>query len=113
MIIYFRSLKGVIQSNQTLVLQNIVREQSGIYQCEVANKQGISLSNPIELKVKFAPVCTTEHVFVFGVTFHETVHLRCDVEANPTDVNFYWKLHNSHQLDLVTYNQFNTRYFYL
>lgn len=32
------------------------------------------------------------------------------MDANPTGVNFFWKLHNSHQLDLVTYNQFNTRY---
>lgn len=35
-----------------------------------------SRSNPIELKVKFAPVCHTDYVFVFGVTFYETVHLR-------------------------------------
>lgn len=101
---------GVIQSNQTLVLQSVTREQSGIYQCEVTNKQGTTLSNPIELKVKFAPVCQTDYVFVFGVTFHETVHLRCDVDSNPTEVSFFWKLHNSHQLDLVTYNQFNMRY---
>lgn len=32
------------------------------------------------------------------------------MDANPGGVNFFWKLHNSHQLDLVTYNQFNTRY---
>lgn len=44
---------------------------------------------------------------VYGVGFHETIHLRCDVDANPSEVTFYWKLHSSHQMDLVTFNQFN------
>lgn len=38
-----QSQTGVIQSNQTLVLQSVVKEQSGVYQCEVTNKQGTSL----------------------------------------------------------------------
>lgn len=61
--------QGIIQSNQTLVLQSVVRKQSGAYQCESTNRQATSLSNPIHLKVKFAPVCRTDFVYVYHVWF--------------------------------------------
>lgn len=48
---------GVIQSNQSLVLQKVNRKQSGVYRCEVTNSQGTTLSNPIALNIRYAPVC--------------------------------------------------------
>lgn len=54
--------KGVIQSNQTLVLQRVTRGQAGSYQCEASNKHGTSLSNVIDLRIRFAPVCTSDVV---------------------------------------------------
>lgn len=32
---------------------------------------------------------------VFGVARHETARIICELEANPTDVQFIWKFNNS------------------
>lgn len=53
---------GVIQSNQSLVLQKVNRKQSGVYRCEVTNSQGTTLSNPIALNIRYAPVCRSSFV---------------------------------------------------
>ncbi len=55
---FFPSL-GVIESNQSLVLQRVPRWRNGTYQCQCANHQGTVISNTIDLEVKFAPVCRT------------------------------------------------------
>ena len=59
---FFVCLKGIIQSNQTLVLQRVSRNQSGIYQCEASNAQGNTISNKINLVIKYAPVCKDNYM---------------------------------------------------
>ncbi|XP_074593434.1 uncharacterized protein LOC141849125 isoform X6 [Brevipalpus obovatus] len=81
---------GIIQSNQTLVLQRVSRKQSGTYQCEASNQQGGALSNTINLTIRYAPVCRSDYFLVYGVPLHETVNLQCDVDANPSRVSFHW-----------------------
>lgn len=57
-----RPTAGVIQSNQSLVLQRVNRAQSGSYQCEAANAHGSALSKTIQLNIRYAPVCRTGNV---------------------------------------------------
>ena len=57
-----KSAHGIIQSNQSLVLQKVNRKQSGVYKCEVTNTQGTTLSNPISLNIRYAPVCRSSFV---------------------------------------------------
>lgn len=102
---------GVIQSNQTLVLQRVSRSQSGSYECETSNKLGQSISNTINVKIRFAPICSTEDdvILIFGVSLHESVNLVCEVIANPAQVSFNWKFQGNS--DLMSFNQINdTRY---
>lgn len=48
---------GVIVSNQSLVLQKVRRAHRGKYTCSATNIEGEGVSNPIHLRVQFAPLC--------------------------------------------------------
>ncbi|CAG2105035.1 unnamed protein product, partial [Medioppia subpectinata] len=96
---------GIIQSNVSLVLQRVTRSQSGTYQCEATNQQGIALSNAIHLKIRYAPVCSTPFTLAFGVSLHESVDLECNVDANPPQVSFQWKFEGI--TDLANFNKIN------
>lgn len=52
----------MIVSNQTLVLQRVTRGQSGRYQCEATNRIGTTVSNAIDLRIRFAPICSSDVV---------------------------------------------------
>ncbi|XP_053205304.1 uncharacterized protein LOC128389701 isoform X2 [Panonychus citri] len=99
------SQHGVIQSNQTLVLQRVSRKQSGTYQCEAGNNQGTALSNTINLTIRYAPFCRNENILVYGVALHETIYLECDVDANPSRVSFQWK--HQYNSELLPFNIVN------
>lgn len=46
---------------------------------------------------------------MYGVSSFETVHLQCDVDANPPQVSFNWKLQSNSFLE--SFHQINdTRY---
>ena len=99
--------KGVIQSNQTLVLQRVSKSQTGSYECEASNKLGHGRSNTINLKIRFAPTCSSEEdvIYVYGVSLHESVNLVCEVVANPIQVSFNWRFQGNS--DLTSFNQIN------
>ncbi|PNF35868.1 hypothetical protein B7P43_G09425 [Cryptotermes secundus] len=86
---------GVILSNQTLVLQSVSRNSSGLYTCLASNSEGDTESNPFNLDVKYEPVCSAGQQRVYGAARQEEVRVVCDVDANPPAGLFRWSFNNS------------------
>ncbi|XP_042203585.1 nephrin-like [Homarus americanus] len=86
---------GVIISNQSLVLQRLVRAQAGRYSCLAHNPVGDGLSNSLRLDVKFAPVCSLGQVTIYAVDRYEDAEVTCSVDANPVQESFQWTFNNT------------------
>ncbi|XP_039282300.1 Down syndrome cell adhesion molecule-like protein 1 homolog [Nilaparvata lugens] len=86
---------GVIISTHSLVLQGVTRQHSGQYTCLAANERGETASQPVPLRVQFAPVCLTDEPGLVGASLEEMLRVRCEVSADPTDVSFFWQFNNS------------------
>lgn len=80
----------VITSNQSLVFQAIQRANSGKYTCVAINAVGQSVSNEVELRVQFSPVCTAKQRTVYAAAAHEMLQVACEVDAHPEEVTFQW-----------------------
>ncbi|XP_071454107.1 neural cell adhesion molecule 1-like [Hetaerina americana] len=85
----------VIRSNQSLVLQKVTRASAGQYACAAVNPEGEGVSNELDFRVKFAPVCRHEKILVVGASRSEEVDIWCEVEADPPATSFRWKFNNS------------------
>ncbi|XP_076666600.1 neural cell adhesion molecule 2 isoform X4 [Andrena cerasifolii] len=93
--LYHNPATGTIISNQSLVLQSVTRSRAGIYTCIGSNQEGDGESNPLNLDIKFTPVCHHGQVKVYGVARQETTRIPCELEANPPEVAFTWKFNNT------------------
>ncbi|KAG7202848.1 hypothetical protein KM043_009999 [Ampulex compressa] len=93
--LYHNPATNTIISNQSLVLQSVTRGRAGIYTCIGSNQEGDGESNPLNLDIKFAPVCHHGQTKVFGVARQETARIPCELEANPPEVSFTWKFNNT------------------
>ncbi len=100
---------GVLIGNQTLVLQNVRRDQAGLYTCVVSNTEGDGESNAQYLNVKckgqerafllvysafpFAviPQCRSSQRLTYGAARRTTAQISCYVDANPNPTRFRWK----------------------
>ncbi|CAG0901114.1 unnamed protein product, partial [Darwinula stevensoni] len=92
---------GVILTNQTLVLQDIRRWMSGDYRCHAQNLRGEGVSLPVTLDVRFAPRCSEDQEFVYGVSLGEGATVSCKVDSNPPANRFRWAFNASSEvLDL-------------
>ncbi|XP_076325205.1 protein turtle-like isoform X2 [Tachypleus tridentatus] len=101
---------GIIISNQSLVLQNVKRKNRGRYSCLATNSEGKGESNMVFLRVQYKPRCKGRQRFLYGTAKNEAVRVPCEVDADPTDVDFLWKFNNSgHVVDLEDYNYKETR----
>ncbi|XP_063921231.1 hemicentin-2-like isoform X7 [Zophobas morio] len=106
--LYNNAQANTIVSNQSLVLQSITKARSGHYTCVGHNQEGDGESNPVQLDVKFIPTCRPGQPKVFGVARHETARILCELEANPTDVQFIWKFNNSADTVDIPQNQIHS-----
>ncbi|XP_055382348.1 protein turtle homolog A [Condylostylus longicornis] len=86
---------GVILSDQSLVLQNVNRGAAGDYTCLAANTEGKGTSNAVTLKIRYAPICILEHEELLGALKHETLTLKCEVDASPPADSFQWTFNSS------------------
>ncbi|XP_049278439.1 uncharacterized protein LOC125761396 [Anopheles funestus] len=98
---------GVIISTRSLVLQRVGRFHSGSYACAAANDRGETQSDPVALKIHFAPVCISNSIMIVGASLDETVPVPCHVAADPLDVSFDWNFSNSGERFEVASGQFN------
>ncbi|XP_066149395.1 protein turtle homolog A-like [Euwallacea fornicatus] len=98
---------GVVVSGKSLVLQRVTRGQAGNYTCLAANSRGDTMSPIVELKVRYAPVCTEPEVTMIGASLDEAVKVRCHVTADPSDVTFQWQMNNSGESFDVQAQRFN------
>ncbi|KAK2585637.1 hypothetical protein KPH14_010261 [Odynerus spinipes] len=85
---------GIIMSTQSLVLQSIGRDNAGNYTCLASNDRGETTSPVVPLRIQFAPVCKTSPT-VIGASLEESVKVRCEVDADPNEVDFVWEFNNS------------------
>ncbi|XP_077484831.1 protein turtle-like [Amblyomma americanum] len=103
---------GVIVSSQSLVLQKVHRLRTGRYKCTAMNREGHGTSNVFRLRIKYKPVCKPDQKLTYGVARHESVSVRCELEADPADVTFYWRFNSSSsgkRIDLASYSHALTR----
>ncbi|XP_066249779.1 protein turtle homolog A-like [Euwallacea similis] len=98
---------GVVVSGKSLVLQRVTRGQAGNYTCLAANSMGDTMSPNVELKVRYAPVCTEPELTIIGASLDEAVKVRCHVTADPSDVTFQWQMNNSGESFDVQAQRFN------
>nr|XP_023018415.1 carcinoembryonic antigen-related cell adhesion molecule 1-like isoform X2 [Leptinotarsa decemlineata] len=106
--LYNNMQTNTIVSNQSLVLQSITRARTGIYTCVGHNQEGDGESNPVQLDVKFAPICRPGQPKVFGVARHEIAKIVCELEGSPTDIQFTWKFNNSADTVDIPQSQIHT-----
>ncbi|XP_031617439.1 nephrin-like isoform X2 [Contarinia nasturtii] len=85
----------VIRSNQSLVLQRVTRHSAGNYSCSAINAEGETVSNQLELRVKYAPLCVSDKVVIVGAFRNENLNIYCEVQADPPPRSFRWKFNNS------------------
>ncbi|XP_066997421.2 nephrin-like [Anabrus simplex] len=86
---------GILFSDETLVLQSINRNTSGLYTCIASNPEGDSESNAVNLDVKYEPVCSEKQQKVYGAARLEEIQVVCEVDANPPATLFRWFFNNS------------------
>nr|XP_054926231.1 nephrin-like [Dermacentor andersoni] len=76
---------GIIISNRSLVLQKVGRRARGHYHCVAANSLGQSRSEPLFLRVQFAPVCHESQKLIYGAARHEPLQASC-IRAVPVSL---------------------------
>ncbi|XP_046737249.1 protein turtle homolog A isoform X1 [Diprion similis] len=86
---------GVIMSTKSLVLQSIGRDNAGNYTCVATNERGETTSPSVLLRIQFAPVCKAKEVTIIGASLEESVKVRCQVIADPAEIDFTWEFNNS------------------
>ncbi|XP_070851911.1 uncharacterized protein side-III isoform X2 [Drosophila suzukii] len=86
---------GIIISTRSLVLQRVGRVHSGFYACSAANDRGETQSAPVNLRIRYAPVCSSSTITVIGASLEEAVPIPCRVNSDPPEIDFEWTFSTS------------------
>ncbi|XP_076547523.1 motor axon guidance molcule sidestep isoform X3 [Osmia lignaria lignaria] len=83
---------GTLIATNTLTLRILTLAHAGVYSCAAINSVGEGHSPPIFIRMKYAPRCKVGYEGrEITAGRRETVSLRCEVDAVPTDaVRFSW-----------------------
>ncbi|XP_066940525.1 contactin-4-like [Macrobrachium rosenbergii] len=101
-----KSKNGILVSKMTLVLQHVSRANAGTYTCLATNSEGTGSSNPLQLDVKYAPVCASSVASQHSVAKHENARISCNVLANPPVVEFSWAFNNTAEAVTVPHDRY-------
>ncbi|XP_053210910.1 hemicentin-1-like [Panonychus citri] len=99
--------QGIIASNHSLVIQRVKRIHRGYYRCIARNTEGQSTSDPFFLRVKYSPICKLNQKFTYATARNELTTVTCEMDADPMDLQFKWKLNTtsiSHVIDNFSSN---------
>uniref|UniRef100_A0A0P4Y268 Sidestep protein n=1 Tax=Daphnia magna TaxID=35525 RepID=A0A0P4Y268_9CRUS len=86
---------GVLVVEQSLVIRRVSRFHSGRYSCTAINTEGTGLSNTVQLRVMFQPVCRPNQKIMYGVARQETAVVRCQTDAIPPARSHRWAFNAS------------------
>ncbi|XP_030239425.1 uncharacterized protein LOC115562305 isoform X2 [Drosophila navojoa] len=86
---------GIIISTRSLVLQRVGRVHSGFYACSAANDRGETQSALVNLRIRYAPVCSSSTIGVIGASLEEAVPIPCRVNSDPPEIDFEWTFSSS------------------
>ncbi|XP_067623332.1 uncharacterized protein side-III [Eurosta solidaginis] len=86
---------GIIISTRSLVLQRVARIHAGFYACAAANDRGETQSSLVNLRIRYAPVCSTNTIVVIGASLEEAVPIPCRVNSDPPEIDFEWTFSTS------------------
>ncbi|XP_049303041.1 uncharacterized protein LOC105233944 isoform X1 [Bactrocera dorsalis] len=86
---------GIIISTRSLVLQRVARVHAGFYACAAANDRGETQSSLVNLRIRYAPVCSTNTMIVIGASLEEAVPIPCRVNSDPPEIDFEWTFSTS------------------
>ncbi|XP_061400254.1 synaptogenesis protein syg-2-like, partial [Musca vetustissima] len=86
---------GIIISTRSLVLQRVARVHAGLYACSAANDRGETTSAMVNLRIRYAPVCSTNTLVVIGASLEEAVLIPCRVNSDPPEIEFEWTFSSS------------------
>ncbi|XP_057369209.1 synaptogenesis protein syg-2-like [Daphnia carinata] len=86
---------GVLVVEQSLVIRRVSRFHSGRYSCTAINTEGTGLSNTVQLRVMFQPVCRPGQKIMYGVAKQETAVVRCQTDAIPLARSHRWAFNAS------------------
>lgn len=101
---------GLATHKDTLTIHGARIRHSGNYTCSAVNREGIGVSNVVRLRLKHAPVCKTSQRLVYPTRLSKTLHIMCEVTAQPSSVTFHWRFNNSGQsVRLDTYSWEGTK----
>ncbi|XP_076336476.1 protein turtle homolog B-like [Tachypleus tridentatus] len=94
----------IIIANHSLTIKNVKKNHRGRLQCVAANKEGEGWSEEMSLMVNYQPVCKSSKSKEYAVLTGSIIKVTCEVDAQPSDVQFRWSLNNS--FGLLSLNTF-------
>ena len=92
---------SVVISGHSLVIQSLAPHHSGNYSCVASNTQGDAVSQSLQLRVKFKPVCSQSDTQTVFLPLSVQAEVLCRVTAHPPPSFWWWTFNNSHHLDQV------------
>ena len=93
---------SVVISGHSLVIQSVSPRHSGNYSCVSSNTQGDAVSESLQLRVKYKPVCSQPDLQTVFLPLNVQAEVLCRVSAHPPPSFWWWTFNNSHHLDQVT-----------
>ncbi|EFX82716.1 hypothetical protein DAPPUDRAFT_48816 [Daphnia pulex] len=95
------SSAGVLMVEQSLVIRRVSRLHSGRYSCTAINTEGTGLSNTVQLRVMYQPICRPNQKFLYGVAKQETAVVRCQTDAIPPANSHRWAFNTSSSSEMT------------